>query len=235
MSNASVGAGLLALAAVGVLRVRALRPIGLLLATYIAIFVLWTWPFSVRFWLPIWPFLAVAAVMGLAELGNVGRLLMPALVAMAVIGNSFWPWYQSRSLIEHGLPPERVAPDPAVADWIRPGDIVLSNLAALHLGASLGVLALELEALLPSERRLRLALQLTDPRIAAPDLAEALTPGLDATLRSLPVGGHAWVVVTAGSARRMVPAIDVLVEGRRLALRVSTPSVRVWEVLPTSM
>lgn len=221
-----VGVAFFAMACGAALRRPRTRPVLALVLAYTAIFLCWTWPFSNRFWLPIFPLLTPLALLGLEALGNVGRLLRGPLVALALMGNAIVPF----NLLQTRLGPST---DAAAAEQgeqdtnlallraeMSADDVLLGSHFALWVGWQVHSHAMELEALLPSDDRLGLVLGAVDPDAEARRLADELESGFAALYRALPPGADAWVLrygTRDGVAgRRMQAPIEVLVERGRL-------------------
>lgn len=236
---AMVGVVFFALACAS-LRRPAARPVLALILAYTAIFLCWTWPFSNRFWLPVFPLLAPLAVLGLGELGNIGRLIRGPLVALAVMGNAIVPL---NLLLDRLSPGELTAAAPDEQDEdlallrgrVGPEDVVLGSHVALWFGARVPSRAMELEALLPADDRLGLMLGAVDAEAEAPRLADALESGFAAMTRALPRGREAWVLQDAAldgaGGRRMRAATALLVGRGRLVLAGQRQSAALYRVV----
>lgn len=241
-----VGAALLGLALVAAATRRARWGVGVILVAWVAVFLAWTWPFSVRFWLPVVPLIFALAVVGLGEWGAVGRALRWGLAAGVLLFNAPDPWYRARGLLaregaggphpaavaEGGVaaPSDRgfLAAVRAVDERAGPEDVVVGDLSALWLAERAGSHGIDLRSLLPADRLLELTIGVS-PDGAPPDaatLAAELAPSLDALGRLLPEGGDTWIVVDPADPSPLTEAVRLLVRSGRLE-RVPAEGVRV--------
>lgn len=83
--SALLGLVFLAGALFGLYQNSATRPLLLFLLPYIALFIVWTWVFSARFWLPIFPFLLVGVAQGSRKLGRIPRSLLSVALVLFLI------------------------------------------------------------------------------------------------------------------------------------------------------
>lgn len=212
------------------------RPLVALLSAYVAIFILWTWPFSARFWLPIQPLVAACFVLTLARGGNVGRLLMWPVVGLIVVGNAFVPFYRVKGVLGAGGA-EKSEADIALDDctaWLaaraRPEDVILGDHLGVWLARQLGTRALDFDALLPSDDHLALTLGLLDPRAEAPRFARELATSFDALDTVLPESATAWVVLASRTTDDLSPTIATLAGSGGLTLAGGFGELSVWQV-----
>lgn len=203
-----VGPVLLGLAAVGAARIRKARPVGALVLIHVAVFLLWTWPFSARFWLPMFPLLVALAVLALDGLGNIGRLLVLPVAGLVTLLNGLQPFYVGRSaLLGPTAAPTAEGPDAALADedaalaasierleeLVRPGDAIAGETGIFWLARRLGVSAIELRNLVPFEATLAGVFHLPMPPGADARMAREFSLGLR-RLRAVIAADHrVWV------------------------------------------
>lgn len=203
-----LGPLLLGLAAVGAARVRKARPVGALVLIHVAVFLLWTWPFSARFWLPIFPLLVALAALALDGLGNIGRLLVLPVAGLVTLFNGLQPYYVGRSALlgpaaapvaegaDAALAADEAALAAAVArlaELVRPGDALAGGGDVFWLARPLGASAIELRNLVPFEATLAGVLHLPMPPGADARLTHEFALGLR-RLRAVVAADHrVWV------------------------------------------
>lgn len=227
----ALGVGLLALAVAGAVRAPPLRPVLAVVGAYVAIFTLWTWPFSVRFWTPVVPLILAAAGMGLARLGNVGRLLVGPVVGLMLVGNAFVPFYKAKGrLVRSAVSEEDSALDLGItwlAERVGRDDVLVGDLGAFWLARRLGTHAVELEAMLPADDHLSLVLGLAgwDVQRHAGDLAEAL-----AAVGRLAKGGEVYVVYAEWKVAEVAPVLARLEAAGVLRAEGQHGALQVWAV-----
>lgn len=222
-----LGVGLFGLALVGTGLCRPARPLGVLLLAYAGLFLLWTWPFSSRFWLPIAPLVFSGAVLGLGRLGRVGRMLLWPLVVLVLLGNAPTPLYRGLALLEGSA--ELAEADLELeegVDWLNgqvmEGDIVIADSAALWLAGRLDCQGIELRALLPAEELIGFAFG-TPPQRALGEPLERLQAlaGPEAKL---------WLVMMGEPGPGLSPLVaQALAEGR-LEPQGRVGALEVWSV-----
>lgn len=162
-----------------------------------ALFVVWTWPFAPRFWLPVFPLVAAGAVLGLGSLGRVGRLVQVPVVALFLVGNGIVPGMQAWARLAGGTAVSaEEARLTALERWLDgalgPGDVLVGGSESLWLARRHGFQAIPLKCLLPREVMLAASLGMPGP---AGSPAEGL-----AGLRAALPGARVWIVLPAGSA-----------------------------------
>ncbi|GDX79766.1 hypothetical protein LBMAG42_15770 [Deltaproteobacteria bacterium] len=193
------------------------RPIALLLLLHIAVFLLWTWPFSSRFWLPVFPLVVALGATAVDRLGNVGKLLVLPVAALTVALNGLQPFYTARVRLLGEAPiaeadaatrEEEAALTRTVAgirDRVRPGDVLAGEATVFWFAHPVGASAVELRNLVPFAASLEETFDI--PRTAAAKAAtsEAFATNLR-TLRALtPPERTVWI---AYDPRRMEPQRD---------------------------
>ena len=241
VNTAPLGATLLVAGAAGAVVAPRTRPALALIGAYAAIFFAWTWPFSVRFWAPIFPLLVATAVIALRQAGNVPRLLSGPLVALVVLANGIRPIYVASARLSPAPGQSEVedadlAGEAQLQRAVRPGDVLLGTHWSLWLARRAGASGLELEALLPADDRLGVMLGQVDPIADAPRLTDALEAGLDALIRELPEGAAVFIVRSAtadsAAARRVAPLVEALQARGRLTPESATEALILSRVTP---
>lgn len=233
----ALGVGALLLAAGAAVRTPKARPLVALLAAYAGVFLLWTWPFSTRFWLPAFPLLAACVALTLSKGGNVGRALLWPLVLVLVAWNGVLPWYR----IQHRIQAPDVAqvdPGEAALDegtaWLAsragPQDVLLGDRLTVWVAVRLGTRAAELAAMLRSEDHLGLMLGLVDPRAEAVRLARDLDSSLRALDRMLSPDAVVWIPLAASAEARTLPMLERLTAEGALTFEGQHGALRVWRL-----
>lgn len=219
-----LGALLFGAALAGTWRCRPARPLGMMLLVYASLFLLWTWPFSARFWLPVVPLVFSGAVLLLGRTGRIGSMLLWPLVGLVVVGNAFTPLY--RSLHRQAPPPAADLALEVSIDWlggrISESDLLISDSAALWLAGRLGCQGIELRALLPAEDLIGFAFG--RPPVAT--LSEPL-----ARLQAL-AGSQAtlWLVMMGEPGAGLSPLVVQAEAQGRLESRGRVGALEVWTV-----
>lgn len=220
---------------------RAARAAGAFLLAYAAVFVAWTWPFSSRFWLPVFPLVLALVAAASCQFGNIPRLLAWPLTGLLLLGNVMSPVYRLMALWqwEGGLAARQAAADESVGTTalrglVRPDDVILGPHFAPALGRGVPARAMELEALLPADLRLGLMLGHVSSTADATELASELDHSLRVLLGLLPADATVWVVVNpaldSSGQRRLAPLLTGLVEKGRIEPALDTPNARAWRV-----
>ena len=184
-----------------------------------ALFLVWTWPFAPRFWLPVYPLVVAGAVWGLAAVPRVGRLLVVPVVGLFAVGNGILPATQ---LYGRFAPAAEVAPAEAQLEglerWLdgRLGavDGFVGGPESLWLARRHAFWAIPLKSLGPRDGMLSASLGIPGPEADA-------GPGLRALRSSLP-DVEILVVLPDGAA----PPDDALV-----GVPSAPPGYQAW-VLP---
>jgi hypothetical protein len=131
------------------------RALGVLVVAHVGVFLLWTWPFSTRFWLPIWPVLVPLALLGLESIpGRVARLAWWPVIGAVLVGNAIGPFYAAAALRS---PPVATAPADAAFDRtvavlrqrFAPGDVVVGESWVFWLVAPARAQGIEARMLVP--------------------------------------------------------------------------------------
>lgn len=238
-STALLGLVLVGAAVASAVRAPAARPVLALIIAYAGIFLAWTWPFSLRFWLPVFPLLLACAVPAFFLYGNIPRLLVWPLTALLVVGNAFSPLYRAAALFTASevetaadLAAERQATK--LNFLVHPEDVLLGPLHVATVARRLPAQSMELEALLPSADRLALMLGQASPVEEADRLAGELEVSLSALQSLLPADANAWVFIDpsldSSGQRRMEVLVAPLVASGRLTLALDAPDARLWRV-----
>lgn len=177
------------------------RPLVVLLAVHIGVFLAWTWPFSARFWLPLVPLLVATVAVAIERFGRVGELALLPLAGTFVLLHATAPItatqlvFTSRTAaVPTGAEAELDAGLAALREHVRPGDVLAGESYVFWLARPLGASAVELRTLVPFADLL--AQVLHTPRSAA-DLereSAAFAASLQRLSRIAPSGSTVWVV-----------------------------------------
>ncbi len=197
----TLGGMALALCAFAAWREARVRPLVLLLAVHIGVFLAWTWPFSARFWLPLVPIMVATVAVAIERFGRVGELALLPLAGTFVLLHASSPITAAELLF-----PSKTAAAPSGAEaeldvglaalraHVHPGDVLAGESYVFWLARPLGASAVELRTLVPFADLL--AQVLHTPRSAADLERESVDFG--ASLRRLsrmaPSGSTVWVV-----------------------------------------
>ncbi len=178
------------------------RLAGMLVVVHVAIFLVWTWPFAGRFWLPVLPLLVSLALLRLASLGAVGRLLIPVLAAFALVGNGIRPFYSLVGRVQGDQDTTNVEEDvrfnlgvQALRERAQAGDVLVGGSYVFWLARDFGTSAVEARALVPFDGALLDVLQVRTPDEDSARLSALFAGNLRRLRKVSPRGGTVWVVI----------------------------------------
>lgn len=219
----SVIGGTLLLLAIGAAAPAArARPISALLLLHVAVFLAWTWPFSVRFWLPMFPLVLALAAVAVDSAGNVGRLLLLPVAGLVATLNGIQPFYVARASLSAPSSAQQSAADPeeaaleiaisGLAARVRPGDVLAGDVCPFWLARPLGASAVELNTLVPFADTVAELLHLPAPDAAGE--RRAFTRNLVRLRTTIGEGRTVWVAhAPAGVAVRRGWIADAVAAG----------------------
>jgi hypothetical protein len=234
------GAVLLALALWGLAR-RAPALLPILLGNTL-LFVVWTWPFAPRFWVPVFPLVACGAVFGLGALGRLGRLLRAPIVLLFLLGNTIGPAYRAAGDLRvlAGAAPATVDPDEAALDaqiaWLDtrlgPADVLVGEWPVLWIARRIGSPGIPARALLDPDDLLALMTGVVPEGSAdTPRLAHTLASNLLAMRADLPTADTVLVAFDPRHERILGPVLATLEARGVVRSEVAPAGLAAWSLV----
>ncbi len=187
------------------------RPLGVLLLVHTAVFLVWTWPFSGRFWLPMVPVIVALATRVVDDLRAwSARMLFWPVLAFVLIGNAFVPFYaaKGRFLDAASTPtPEEGSEEAALLVGVAalhqraaPGDVVVGELYVLWLARDRGLQAVPARDLVPFDDALAEVMDWRAPGTDHARLSAIFAANLSTLRRLTPPSATVWLAIDPGRA-----------------------------------
>lgn len=240
------GGALLVAAVTGLCMIRSMRVVTAGLAAYAIFFVVWTWPFSSRFWMPMLPLLIVGWIALAVRAGRAGRAVLIGLALSSALLHVTYmqdmvATRRELSVMVDGVDPQ-APPHVAIALELRSlatevsrarGDVVLGGEDAMWVGRKLKLPALPLLTLL--DRRTFFATRFPDGRTdVVRKTIEQIGPAIAGIRSTLPDDARLLVVLTYPeySMPHLATALEPLKDvGRVREIRTANAqAIRVFEV-----
>ncbi len=181
---------------------RCSRPVGVLLAAHVCIFLFWTWPFAIRFWLPLWGLLVPMALLGLerlpAKLERGGKLAVWPVIGVLLVGSGIAPAYAALARLSS---PTHAAPDrldrsvAAARAFLLPGDVVVGEAWVFWLLRGTQAQAVEAQLLVPFRDVLSDLLRLAPAHAERPRRAALFRESLFTLRRATAPENTVWVAI----------------------------------------
>ncbi len=206
----ALGTALLSLAVIGAWRHA--RPLAVLFIVHTGVFLVWTWPFSGRFWLPMIPLLFALTVRfadGLRAWS--ARVLFWTVFAFVLIGNAFVPAYSAKGRLSGNAPPGATAGGDgeeagllegvaALHERAASGDVVVGELYVFWLAREPNLHAVPARDLVPFDDALAEVMGWGAPGQDRTRLSGIFSANLAKLRRITPTHATVWVVIEAGRA-----------------------------------